>query len=102
MNKALFGILFAAGMTVGQAADHNPTSTVVLASRAGAALDSHLIEGGGTDDTAILQRILDGAAHGRPVHLVVDGPALIRGLSIYSHTTIECTAGGGFYLKDHS
>jgi hypothetical protein len=76
--------------------------SIVVASRAGARLDSDLRSGGGTDDTRILQRILDRARSGRSVHLIVDGPALITGLDIHSDTTIECLSGAGFYLKDNS
>ena len=38
---------------------------IVRASDAGARLDSHLLKGGGTDDTAVLQSILDRASHGK-------------------------------------
>lgn len=72
----------------------------LLASAAGAALDSNLMTGGGTDDTTALQRILDQAKDGRAVHLVIDGPALVSGLDVYGGTTIECTGGSGLYLKD--
>lgn len=75
---------------------------IVHASSAGAHLDTDLMKGGGTDDTAVLQRLLDGAAGGRPIHLMIDGPALVSGLNAYGKTTIECTAGGGLYLKDNS
>jgi hypothetical protein len=75
---------------------------VALASKAGASLDTDLLAGGGSDDTATLQRLLDRAADGKGFHLVVDGPALISGLTVYGKTTIECMAGGGFYLKDGS
>jgi len=60
------------------------------------------MNGGGSDDTLVLQGILDRARDGMAVQLVVDGPALISGLDVYGHTTIECTAGGGLYLKDDS
>lgn len=75
---------------------------VVYASAAGAALDSHLLAGGGTDDTAVLQRILETAKDRGALHLVIDGPALVSGLDVYSHTTIEFTGGAGLYLKDGS
>jgi len=75
---------------------------IVRASAAGAHLDTHLLKGGGTDDTAVLQRLLDSASGGRPVHLILDGPALVSGLNIYGNTTLECTAGAGLYLKDGS
>lgn len=79
-----------------------PVSRVTLASKAGASLDTDLLKGGGSDDTAILQRLLDRAVDGKGVHLIIDGPALISGLTVYGRTTVECTAGGGFYLKDNS
>lgn len=77
-------------------------ASISIASHAGAALNSDLAEGGGSDDTAILQRLLDNAKDGKRVHLIIDGPALISGLSVHGNTTIECTAGGGLYLKDNS
>jgi hypothetical protein len=76
--------------------------SIVLASSAGAHLNADLQKGGGDDDTQVLQRLLDGAANGRPVQLVIDGAALVSGLNVYGNTTIECTAGGGLYLKDGS
>lgn len=74
----------------------------ILASKTGATLNSDLTAGGGTDDTAALQRILDRAKSGRQVHLVVDGPALISGLTVYGNTTLECTDGGGFFLRENA
>ena len=74
----------------------------VWASAAGARLDSDLLQGGGTDDTAVLQRQLNVASKGKSVHLVIDGPALVSGLNVYGNTTIECATGGGLYLKDYS
>src|SRR5690348_6328776 len=68
----------------------------------GAKLDSNLDNGGGTDDTAVLQHVLDRGKLGGAVHLILDGPALVSGLVVYSNTTIECIAGGGLYLKDNS
>jgi hypothetical protein len=76
--------------------------TLIRASEAGAALDTDLLTGGGTDDTAVLQGILDRARDGDPVHLVLDGPALVRGLDVHGNTTIEGTAGAGLYLADGS
>ncbi len=69
-----------------------------------AALDSHVINGGGTDDTAALQSILDRAKDGRtPVRLIMDGAALVTGLTVYSNTTIECpNPSCGFFLADGS
>ena len=66
-----------------------------------AALDSDVRAGGGTDDTAAIQGILDRALE-HPVHLVMDGAALVGGLIFHSNTTIEClNQSCGFYLKDH-
>ena len=69
-----------------------------------AVLDSHVINGGGTDDTAALQGVLDRARDGRtPVRLVMDGAALITGLVIWPNTTIECiNPSCGFFLADGS
>jgi hypothetical protein len=80
----------------------SPAAAGTLASSAGAMMDSDLINGGGTDDTAALQAVLNRASAGRPVHLVIDGAALVSGLNVYGNTTVECVAGGGLYLKDGS
>jgi len=62
-----------------------------FASECGAALDSDVYLGGGTDDTEVLQAILDQASHLGRLHLVLDGAALIsKSLRIHSNTTIEC------------
>lgn len=76
--------------------------TTYVASRCGAALDSDLRNGGGTDDTAALQAVLDRARDGEGVHLIVDGPARVSGLDLHSNTTIEGTPGAGLYLADGS
>ncbi len=62
----------------------------VYASQVGARLDSNVETGGGTDDTAVLQRALDLALENGGLHLVMDGAALITGLRVHSNTTIEC------------
>ena len=68
-----------------------------------AALDSNVYTGGGTDDTEALQRVLDMAKDGDGVWLVMDGAALVRGLKLYSNTTIECLSKDcGFFLADHA
>ena len=73
----------------------------VLASTV-AKLDSCVHTGGGSDDTLALQAVLDEAKNGTAIHLVMDGAALVRGLVIYSNTTIEClNRDCGFYLADH-
>lgn len=64
-----------------------------------AALDSNIETGGGTDDTAALQAILDTAPKFERLHLIVDGVALVSGLNVGSNTTISSVDGGGLYLK---
>lgn len=67
-----------------------------------ACLDSNVKTGGGTDDTAAIQQLLDEALK-QPLHLVMDGAALVGGLTFHSNTTIEClNQSCGFYLKDNS
>ena len=76
---------------------------IVVASQAGAKLDSDVTKGGGTDDTALIQSILDRAPKLGSLKLVVDGAILVRGLKVHSNTTIEClNRGCGFYLADNS
>lgn len=68
-----------------------------------AKLDSNVIHGGGTDETEILQNILDKAPEWGHLHLVMDGAALVRGLQVHSNTTIECLDKScGFFLADNS
>ena len=68
-----------------------------------ACLDSNVYSGGGTDDTAVLQRVLDTARDGDGVHLVMDGAALVSGLKVYSNTTVECAnADCGFFQLPQS
>lgn len=79
-------------------------NTRVVYASTTAALDSNVLTGGGTDDTAAIQAILDLASDGvTNVELVMDGAALVHGLHIYSNTTIRClNRTCGFYLKDQS
>lgn len=67
-----------------------------------ASLSSDVNIGGGNDDTAALQRVLDLAKDDNVgVHLIMDGAALVEQLVIYSNTTIECmNKDCGFYQKD--
>ena len=68
-----------------------------------ATLDSNVHTGGGTDDTAALQAVLDRAQNGEGIHLIMDGAALISQLKLYSNTTIEClNKDCGFYQIDHT
>lgn len=81
----------------------SPESRIVVASKAGARLDSDVIKGGGTDDTALIQSILDRASRLGSLKLIVDGPILVTGLKVHSNTTIEClNRACGFYLADNS
>lgn len=76
---------------------------IVIASEAGAHLDSDVIKGGGTDDTELIQNILDRAPKLGSLKLIVDGAILVKGLKVHSNTTIEClNRGCGFYLADNS
>jgi hypothetical protein len=76
---------------------------IIYASQTEAKLDSNVFTGGGTDDTFILQKVLDLALEYGGMHLVMDGAALITGLVVHSNTTIEClNKACGFYLADHS
>lgn len=72
----------------------------VVASETGTKLDSNVETGGGTDDTEILQSVLDKALEYGSLHLILDGAALVRGLKIHSNTTIECpTRACGLFMK---
>ncbi len=75
----------------------------IYASQTGAELDSNVYTGGGTNDTLILQKVLDLAPEYGGIHLIMDGAALITGLTVQSNTTIEClNRECGFYLADNS
>lgn len=64
-------------------------------------LDSNVLTGGGTDETALLQEMLDQALVWGALTLIMDGAALVSGLKIHSNTTIRCeNQSCGFYLKD--
>ena len=68
-----------------------------------AALDSNVMTGGGTDDTAAIQAILDEANETTAIHLIMDGAALISQICIHSNTTIECLNNScGFFQIDHT
>ncbi len=85
------------------AASPTENSRIVVASQAGAKLDSDITKGGGTDDTGLIQGILDRAPQLGSLKLIVDGAILVSGLRIHSNTTIECLSSDcGFFLADHS
>ena len=68
-----------------------------------AKLDSNVYTGGGSDDTQVLQRVLDMAKDGDGVWLVMDGAALVSQLKLHSNTTIECLSKDcGFFQKPQS
>ena len=77
------------------------TKTVLASEHA--FLDSDVYTGGGTDDTAALQSLLDKAAAWGGLRLIMDGAALVSGLRVHSNTTIEClNKDCGFFLKSGS
>ncbi len=76
---------------------------VIYASDAGLRLDSNVLTGGGTDDTEIIQSVLDLALLTGNLHFIMDGASLIRGINIHSNTTIEClNPSCGFFLAPQS
>jgi hypothetical protein len=77
---------------------------IFYASQCGAKLNSHVYNGGGDDDTIILQEILDRAATLGRVHLILDGAARTsKSLLLHSNTTIECPDKScGIFLSDNS
>lgn len=54
----------------------------------------------GTDNTTALQAILDLASATRPIHLIIDGNALISGLNVKSYTTVELVRGATCWLAN--
>ena len=64
--------LLLAPLAAGRGAS-SPHSRIIIASEAGAKLDSDLTKGGGTDDTALIQGILDTAPKLSSLKLIVDG-----------------------------
>lgn len=76
---------------------------IIYASECGAKLNSNVYTGGGDDDTAAIQAILDKAPELGSLHLIIDGATLVSGLKVHSNTTIECkNQSHGFFLKDYS
>ena len=89
----LFFALLLAPLAASHAAP-SPDARIVIASEAGAKLDSDVTKGGGTDDTALIHSILDRAPKLGSLKLVVDGAILVKGLKVHSNTTIECLNRG--------
>jgi hypothetical protein len=76
---------------------------VLYASQNGAALNSNISTGGGTDDTAALQALLDQATTLGGLHLIIETPALISSpLRLHSNTWLEFLLGGGLYMANGS
>ena len=99
-HVALF-LLLSISMTQVTAA--KTATHIVIASQSGAHLDSDVSTGGGTDDTQLIQEILDRAPKIGSLKLVVDGAILVKGLKVHSNTTIECVNSKcGFFLADNS
>ena len=65
--------------------------------------DSDVHNGGGTNETALLQAILDKAEEWGGLTLEVDGAILTEQLIVHSNTTIRCANRNcGFYQADQS
>ncbi len=91
------------------------TSKLRLYSSSSCAVNSSVFSGGGTDDSACVQGLLNTINAAGGGTLVQDGASLISAvnvpggstgqttaLQIGPNTTLECTVGGGFYLANSS
>jgi hypothetical protein len=84
--------------TISIAAHQSLSKHVIYASAAGCALNTNLLNGGGTDDSVILNAILATAPTLTALELIIDGPALINSpLRIFSNTTITFLPGAGLF-----
>lgn len=88
----LGALLDASGNAIGGGGNNTFT-----ASSLGAALDSDIDTGGGTDDTAILQTALDLLASTGGGTLIIDGVALVTNLRPGSNTHIRFNPGAGLF-----
>ena len=79
------------------------TTHVIYASKV-ASLNSDINDGGGNDDTAALQAVLDLAntEENRSIELVMDGVALVTKLRVWRNTIIRCLPGCGFFQAPYS
>lgn len=78
-----------------------PKTKIISAANAGAALNANPLTGGGTDDYAVLQAILDSAPEVGSIELHIEGSFLISAtLRISSNTTIIMPDGYGPYLAN--
>lgn len=66
------------------------------------ALDSNLVSGGGTNDTAALQALLNQIESEGGGVLELDGVALVTGLDIGTNTHLRCLPGCGLFLASGS
>ena len=92
------------GIPLGSGGGGGGGGTLSVSARAnGAALNSNIDTGGGTDDTAAIQAIIDAPRlPGQTLEIVFDGVALVSGLVLRSNTTIRGVSGAGFFLKSGS
>jgi hypothetical protein len=86
---------------------------LVLYASASCGVNSNLLTGGGTNDSACDQALLNKITAAGGGTLVQDGPSLLSAVNTSStgqttalqmgpNTTIQCTGGGGFYLANNS
>lgn len=78
--------------------------TLFSTSSYGAIDDADLSQGSvnfGTDNTTVLQNLLDEAIN-KPINIIWDGKYSVTGLKIRSNTTIICSQGCGAILRNHS
>ena len=82
----------------------NTMKVITVKASSFARLDSSVTFGGGTDETAAFQAVLDQAKDDNVgLHIVMDGAALVSQLVLYSDTTIEClNRDCGFFQKNGS
>ena len=71
---------------------------IFYASECGAKLNSNIVTGG-DDDTAAIQKILNRAPELGSLHLIIDGVALVTGLTVYSNTTSNGVQGATSGIK---
>jgi hypothetical protein len=65
--------------------------------------NSNLTSGGGTDDTTLIQAVLDAYGVASTLTIVQDGVSLISGLNLWSNQTFQCSnINCGFYLANSS
>jgi hypothetical protein len=81
------------------------STKVVYTSSVGAISDADLSHQSitfGTDNTTVLQALLDTATASNPLHIIWDGKYSVTGLDIKSYTKIVALPGCGAILRNHS